>query len=170
MGRRKARKTTAKKAATATEKEEPKKKTSKTTKKKTTAKKEEKENVEEPVTPETDQGELVKPEPPQEDQVKDEKPKKTKTTKKKSEEPAKAEEGDKPKKMEYVEKENLELKVKLDKAVKRIRRLKLAVEEWEETAEQWEICARGIAQDYAERAQLTLEDVLRQFNAPLNEE
>ena len=65
--------------------------------------------------------------------------------------------------------ENAELKANLEKAKKVIRILKKKLDLAEEKEEQWRICANSLGDIFAEKSHMPLEDVLRRFEAPLDE-
>jgi hypothetical protein len=68
-----------------------------------------------------------------------------------------------------IHNENSELKANLEKASKMIRILKKKLDLVEEKEEQWRICAHSLGEIFAEKSHMPLEDVLRKFDAPLDE-
>ncbi len=65
--------------------------------------------------------------------------------------------------------ENAELKENIEKAKKIIRILKRKLELSEEKEEQWRACAHSIGDIFAEKSNMSLEEVLKRFEAPLDE-
>jgi len=65
--------------------------------------------------------------------------------------------------------ENNELKASLEKAKKMIRILKKKLDLSEEREEQWRVCAHNMGGMFAEKTQMSLEDVFRKFEAPLDD-
>ena len=62
-----------------------------------------------------------------------------------------------------------ELKANLEKAKKIIRMLKKKLDLAEEKEEQWRLCATNLGDIFAEKSHMPLEDVLRRFEAPLED-
>lgn len=65
--------------------------------------------------------------------------------------------------------ENAELKASLEKAKKLLRILKKKLDLAQEKEEQWRVCAYSLGDIFAEKSHMPLEDVLRRFEAPLDD-
>ena len=69
-----------------------------------------------------------------------------------------------------LQNENAELKATIEKAKKKLRILKMKLDLSEEKEEQWRIACYNIADIFAEKSQVSLEDVLKKFEAPIDDE
>jgi len=68
-----------------------------------------------------------------------------------------------------LENENAELRAMIEKARKKLRIYSKKLDLTEEKEEQWKIACYNIAGIFAEKSQVSLEDILKKFEAPLED-
>lgn len=68
-----------------------------------------------------------------------------------------------------LENENAELKATIEKARKKLRILVKKLDLTEEREDQWRIACHNIASMFAEKSQISLDDVLKKFEAPIED-
>ena len=68
-----------------------------------------------------------------------------------------------------LENENAELKATIEKARKKLRIYSKKLDLTEEREEQWKLACYNIANVFAEKSQVSLEDILKQFEAPIED-
>jgi signal transduction protein with GAF and PtsI domain len=68
-----------------------------------------------------------------------------------------------------LENENAELKTTIEKARKKLRIYSKKLDLTEEREEQWKVACYNIAGIFAEKSQVSLEDILKRFEAPIDD-